>query len=72
MNLVQLETFVRVAELGSFSQAALVLKTAQPALSRQVRALETELRSTLLHRTGRGVVLTEAGQRLYEHCLGIL
>ena len=72
MNLVQLETFVRVAELGSFSQAALVLKTAQPALSRQVRALETELRSTLLHRTGRGVVLTEAGQRLYEHGLGIL
>ena len=33
MNLVQLETFVRVAELGSFSKAALVLKTAQPALS---------------------------------------
>ena len=72
MNLVQLETFVRVAELGSFSKAALVLKTAQPALSRQVRALETELRATLLQRTGRGVVLTEAGQRLYEHGMGIL
>ncbi len=72
MNLVQLETFVRVAELGSFSKAALVLKTAQPALSRQVRALETELRANLLHRTGRGVVLTEAGQRLMEHGLGIL
>ena len=63
---------MRVAELGSFSKAALVLKTAQPALSRQVRALETELRANLLHRTGRGVVLTEAGQRLMEHGLGIL
>jgi LysR family nitrogen assimilation transcriptional regulator len=72
MNLTQLETFVRVAELGSFSKAAIVLETAQPALSRQVRQLETDLRATLLQRTGRGVVLTDAGQRLYEHGVGIL
>jgi LysR family transcriptional regulator, nitrogen assimilation regulatory protein len=72
MNLIQLETFVRVAELGSFSKAALVLDTAQPALSRQVRQLETDLRVTLLERTGRGVVLTEAGKRLFEHSVGIL
>jgi LysR family nitrogen assimilation transcriptional regulator len=72
VNLTQLETFVRVAELGSFSKAAIVLDTAQPALSRQVRQLEAELRVTLLQRTGRGVVLTEAGQRLYEHGVGIL
>ena len=55
MNLKQLEYFVRVAELGSFSKAALVLGVAQPALSRQVRALETDLRETLLLRNGRGV-----------------
>ncbi len=67
MNFKQLESFVHVAELGSFSKAALVLDIAQPALSRQVRALETDLRETLLLRNGRGVVLTEAGQRLYEH-----
>lgn len=67
MNFKQLESFVHVAELGSFSKAALVLDIAQPALSRQVRALETDLRTTLLLRNGRGVVLTEAGQRLYEH-----
>lgn len=67
MNFKQLESFVHVAELGSFSKAALVLDIAQPALSRQVRALETDLRATLLLRNGRGVVLTEAGQRLYEH-----
>ena len=44
MNLKQLEYFVHVAELGSFSKAAVVLDIAQPALSRQVRGLETELR----------------------------
>lgn len=72
MNLKQLESFVRVAELGSFSKAAMVLDIAQPALSRQVRALETDLRETLLLRNGRGVSLTEAGQRLFEHSVGIL
>lgn len=72
MNLNQLETFVHVAEHGSFSKAALVLGVAQPALSRQVRALETELHETLLLRNGRGVQLTEAGRRLLEHCQDIL
>ncbi|MFM2121198.1 MAG: hypothetical protein RL722_2666, partial [Pseudomonadota bacterium] len=72
MNLRQLETFVQVAELGSFSRAAAVLAIAQPALSRQVRALEIELHETLLTRNGRGVSLTEAGQRLFEHSVAIL
>jgi LysR family nitrogen assimilation transcriptional regulator len=72
VNLTQIETFVHVAEHGSFSKAALVLGVAQPALSRQVRALETELREALLLRNGRGVTLTEAGRRLLEHCQGIL
>lgn len=72
MNLKQLEYFVRVAELGSFSRAAMILDVAQPALSRQVRLLETDLRCSLLQRTGRGVVLTEAGRRLFERSVGIL
>lgn len=72
MNLKQLEYFVHVAELGSFSKAARMLDVAQPALSRQVRALETDLRETLLLRNGRGVHLTEAGKRLFEHSVGIL
>ena len=72
MNLKQLEYFVRVAELGSFSKAAMVLNIAQPALSRQVRLLETELHVTLLIRNGRGVVLTEVGNRLFKHSIGIL
>lgn len=72
MNLKQLEYFVRVAELGSFSKASIVLDIAQPALSRQVRLLETDLRAQLLQRTGRGVILTEAGKRLFSHSVGIL
>lgn len=72
MDLKQLEYFVRVAELGSFTRAAQALEVAQPALSRQVRALELELRETLLTRTGRGVVPTDAGLRLLEHGHAIL
>ena len=72
MNLKQLEYFVAVAELGSFSKAAVILNVAQPALSRQVRLLEADLRATLLLRNGRGVVLTEAGKRLFDHSVGIL
>ena len=72
MDLRQLRTFVQVAEAGSFSKAALILDVAQPALSRQVRQLETELRETLLLRHGRGVALTEAGQRLLAHGRAIL
>ncbi len=50
INLKQLEYFVRVAELGSFSKAALILNIAQPALSRQVRLLETDLHVNLFTR----------------------
>lgn len=72
MDLKQLEYFVRVAELGSFTRAAVELEVAQPALSRQVRLLEVELRQTLLVRNGRGAVPTEAGKLLLEHGRGIL
>ena len=72
MDLKQLEYFVRVAELGSFTRAAQVLDVAQPALSRQVRLLEVELRQNLLVRNGRGATPTEAGQVLLEHGRGIL
>lgn len=72
MDLKQLEYFVRVAELGSFTRASVVLEIAQPALSRQVRLLEVELRQNLLTRNGRGVTPTEAGKLLLEHGRGIL
>lgn len=72
MDLKQLEYFVRVAEMGSFTRAALALDIAQPALSRQVRLLEVELHQNLLTRNGRGAVPTEAGQLLLAHGRGIL
>jgi LysR family nitrogen assimilation transcriptional regulator len=72
MDLRQLEYFVRVAELGSFTRAAIALDVAQPALSRQVRLLEVELRQNLLTRNGRGATPTEAGKLLLEHGRGIL
>ena len=72
MDLKQLEYFVRVAELGSFTRAAMALDVAQPALSRQVRLLEVELRQNLLVRNGRGATPTEAGKLLLEHGRGIL
>jgi LysR family nitrogen assimilation transcriptional regulator len=72
MDLKQLEYFVRVAELGSFTRASMALNVAQPALSRQVRLLEVELRQNLLVRNGRGATPTEAGKLLLEHGRGIL
>ena len=72
MDLKQLEYFVRVAELGSFTRASIALNIAQPALSRQIRLLEVELRQSLLTRNGRGALPTEAGTLLLKHGRGIL
>lgn len=72
MDLKQLEYFVRVAEVGSFTRAAAALDIAQPALSRQIRLLEVELHQNLLTRNGRGATPTEAGKLLLEHGRGIL
>lgn len=64
MDLAKLEMFVRVAELGSLSRAALHYDLGPSALSRQLAALESECHGRLLHRTGRGVRLTELGERI--------
>ena len=72
MELKQIESFVRVAELGSFTKAAAALGMPQPLLSRHVRQLEVELHQNLLIRNGRGVSLTEAGTVMLEHGRGIL
>jgi LysR family nitrogen assimilation transcriptional regulator len=72
MELKQIESFVRVAELGSFTKAALALGIPQPLLSRHVRQLEVELHQNLLMRNGRGVTVTEAGLVMLEHGRGIL
>jgi len=72
MDLKQIEAFVRVAELGSFTKAATAMGVAQPMLSRQIRQLEVELHQSLLIRNGRGVTPTESGLLMLEHARGIL
>ena len=63
MDLRQLRHFVQVADLGSLTRAADHLNLAQPALSRDIRALEKDLATRLFWRNGRGVAPTEAGAR---------
>ena len=72
MDFRQLRTFSCVAELGSLSKASDTLRVAQPALSRQIKLLEHELRTELFTRNGRGMVLTEAGRLLLARTAGIV
>lgn len=72
MELDQLKAFLTVAETGTFSRGAIRLGTTQPMLSRKVKALEEELGADLFHRTGRGVVLSEAGKLLEQYARGML
>ena len=62
MDLRDFQYFISIAEMGSFSRAALAHNIAQSALSRRIRELEADLGVTLLYRNGRGVVVTEVGQ----------
>jgi len=72
MDMQRLEYLVKVAEVGSFSKAAIALRMSQSALSRQIMELEGSVCQRLLSRTGRGVVLTEAGRVLLSHARLIL
>jgi DNA-binding transcriptional LysR family regulator len=71
-RLTLVETFVRLAERASFSQAARDLGTSQPTVSRQVRELEGLVGTALVQRTTRRVVLTPAGQRFYRDARELL
>lgn len=64
MNLEQLRSFVEVARMGNFTQAADELHLAQPSLSRQIAALERDLGAELFHRARAGSTLTTAGESL--------
>ena len=64
VQLQQLAYFVAVAEVRHFTQAAEILRVAQPSLSKQIRALEAELRSPLFSRARGNITLTPAGEVL--------
>src|SRR5215211_2719030 len=72
MDLRHARTFVTVAELGTVSKAALHLRVAQPALSRQINDLEQELGLKLFDRVGRRLVLTSEAEQLLGDCRNLL
>ena len=65
-RLEAIRLFMRVAESGSFSAVAREANIGQPAVSKQVAALEQHLGAQLMHRTSRSLTLTEACQAFYE------
>ncbi len=67
-----MNTFVRVAELGTLSAAARELGLTQPAVSQQIAALERHLDVRLFHRSTRQLALTEGGETYYQHARHIL
>jgi LysR family nitrogen assimilation transcriptional regulator len=72
MDLRTLRYFVYVAEARSFSKAAMQLRIAQPALSRQIRKLEDEVGIALILRTRRQLELTDAGLLLLQRAHSLL
>jgi LysR family transcriptional regulator, benzoate and cis,cis-muconate-responsive activator of ben and cat genes len=72
MELRQLRNFVAVAETGNISAAAKKIFLTQPALSRQIKALEDELGQPLLERSAHSIRLTPAGERLLPEARELL
>src|SRR6266540_1251017 len=72
MDFRRVRTFVTVAEQGTVSKAALSLRVAQPALSRQISDLEAELGLRLFDRIRKRLVLTSEGERLLAECRNVL
>lgn len=62
----QLDTFIRVADAGSFNKAAEEAYITPTAVIKQINLLETSLDVKLFERTHRGLVLTKAGRSLYQ------
>jgi DNA-binding transcriptional LysR family regulator len=72
MDWDKLRVFHAAAAAGSFTHAGEQLGLSQSAVSRQVSALETELRVPLFHRHARGLILTEQGELLYRTTRDVL
>src|SRR3954464_1702119 len=72
LDAARLHVFREVVRRGSLSAAAEALSFTQPAVSRQIAALEREAGAQLLERTPRGIRLTEAGRVLLGHAEAIL
>lgn len=71
-DLAALQTFVTVAECGGYAEAARQLGISPSMVSRRIARLEAELQVLLIHRTTRGMSLSEAGERFHERCRALL
>lgn len=72
LNLHHLRVFAVVGQLGGIGLAARAIGVSQPAVSRSIRELETELGLRIIERGTNGVVLTAAGRELYEHAQAVI
>lgn len=72
MDFRQLETFVEVSKLKSFSKAAEKLFITQPTVTNHIQNLEKELGTLLINRFGKNITLTDAGNMLYKYAINIL
>jgi DNA-binding transcriptional LysR family regulator len=71
-DLNKLNTFVRVGERRSFTKAAADLRTTPSVVSKRMKELEAALGFTLINRSTHGIVLTDAGEGLFQNCLQVL
>jgi DNA-binding transcriptional LysR family regulator len=71
-DLNKLNAFVRVAERRSFTKAAADLRTTPSVVSKHMKELEEALGFSLLNRSTHGIVLTDAGEGLFQNCLEML
>ena len=72
MELDHVEAFLAIARSGGFVRGSAALHLSQPATSRRIKLLETELGAPLFDRLGRGVALTEAGRAFLPHAQALL
>jgi DNA-binding transcriptional LysR family regulator len=71
-DIAELRAFCLAANLGSIGRAAVALHASQPAISKRLRTLEAITGAELLERSSSGVILTEAGRRLYPEARKLL
>lgn len=72
MDVKQLKALIYISDCGSLTRAAEIMRTSQPALSQQIKALEVDLGVELLRRHARGVTMTDMGRLFCEHARTIL
>lgn len=72
VDLAELRAFCAAVDLGSLGSAARLLRVSQPALSKRMRSLEALAGAQLLVRSPRGIVATDAGERLYVEARKLL